>query len=122
MNSYNDDVREILESMIVFILIVELSKIPAYICEYCGRSYKQESRYITHIENVHCEPKSTAKVHSSSSSSSSIISSDEVKGRGEESNENIRMDDLIKQNREMLEIIKQQQEAIMALLRHNNIL
>jgi len=119
MNSYNDDVREIFESMIVFIFIVELSKIPEYICEYCGRSYKQESRYITHIENVHCEPKSIAKVHSSSSS---IISSDEVKGRGEESNENIRMDDLIKQNREMLEIIKQQQEAIMALLRHNNIL
>lgn len=118
MNSYNDDVREIFESMIVFILIVELSKIPEYICEYCGRSYKQELRYITHIENVHCEPKSTAKVHSSST----IISSDEVKGRGEESNENIRMVDLIKQNREMLEIIKQQQEAIMALLRHNNIL
>lgn len=122
MNSYNDDdVREIFESMILFIFIVELSKIPEYICEYCGRSYKQESWYITHIENVHCEPKSTAKVHSSSSSSS-IISSDEVKGRGEESNENIRVDDLIKQNREMLEIIKQQQEAIMALLRHNNIL
>jgi hypothetical protein len=45
-----------------------------------------------------------------------------VKGHGDESNENIRMDELIKQNREMLDIIKQQQEAIMALLRHNNIL
>jgi hypothetical protein len=120
MNSYNDDIREIFESMIVFLLIVELSKIPEYICEYCGRSYKQELRYITHIENVHCDTKSIAKVHSSCSSS--IISSDEVKGRGDESNENIRMDELIKQNREMLDIIKQQQEAIMALLRHNNIL
>ena len=36
-------------ALIVFILCVECSKEPEYICEYCGKAYKQEARHRAHV-------------------------------------------------------------------------
>jgi hypothetical protein len=36
-------------ALIVFILCVECSKEPEYICEYCGKTYKQEARHRAHV-------------------------------------------------------------------------
>jgi hypothetical protein len=140
---YDDDIREIFEAMILFIIISELSKAPQYVCEYCMRSYKQESWYRSHIQQVHNiqqvhsipqvhniqQVHSIPQVHNkpniddqnkmnesideikqpSISSSSTLISVDVVT-------------ELLKQNRDMLDMIKQQQDTICALLRHNKMM
>ena len=52
----NGEVRAFL-ALIVFILCVECSKEPEYICEYCDKAYKQEARYRAHV--VKCVEKDT---------------------------------------------------------------
>lgn len=44
----NGEVRAFL-ALIVFILCVECSKEPEYICEQCGKAYKQEARHRAHV-------------------------------------------------------------------------
>jgi len=44
----NGEVRAFL-ALIVFILCVECSKEPEYICEHCGKAYKQEARHRAHV-------------------------------------------------------------------------
>jgi hypothetical protein len=111
----DDDIRDIFEAMILFLLISELSKAPQYVCEYCMRSYKQESWYRSHIQQVHNKPivggenKINDSIDEKKQQSSSVMSVDVV-------------NELLKQNRDMLDMIKQQQETICALLRHNKIM
>lgn len=117
----DDDIRDIFEAMILFLLISELSKAPHYVCEYCMKSYKQESWYRSHIQQVHDKPqvhdrpiigeenKINDSIDEIKQPLSSVISVDVV-------------NELLKQNRDMLDMIKQQQETICALLRHNKMM
>jgi hypothetical protein len=111
----DDDIRDIFEAMILFLIISELSKVPQYVCEYCMKSYKHESWYRSHIQQVHDKPSIVGenKINDSNDEikqpSSSLISVDVV-------------NELLKQNRDMLDMIKQQQDTICALLRHNKMI
>lgn len=110
----DDDIRDIFEAMILFLLISELSKAPQYVCEYCMKSYKQESWYRSHIQQVHDKEiivggKINDSIDEIKQASSSVISADVV-------------NELLKQNRDMLDMIKQQQDTICALLRHNKMM
>lgn len=111
----DDDIRDIFEAMILFLLISELSKAPQYVCEYCMKSYKQESWYRSHIQQVHDKPsiggenKINDSIDEIKQQPSSVISVDVV-------------NELLKQNRDMLDMIKQQQDTICALLRHNKMM
>ena len=107
------------ESLIVCLILDELSKAPEYICEYCGRLYKQEGRYNAHIEAVH---NSISKNTFREKGLGGVgVSVDGVDG-GKVSIPHASFDELLQQNRVMIDIIKQQQEAISALLRHNKIM
>ena len=78
--------------MIAFIVCVECAKEPEYCCENCDKVYKQESRYKAHI--VGCDVGHVREV--------SISTSD--------------FSELLRQNREMMDIMRKQQETIQMLV------
>ena len=108
-----DELREFFMEMIAFLIIVEISKEPEYICEYCGRVYKQEARYNTHLRNEH------ASVGSGGGVGAKIKGVDAVPVCKPSTDV---ITEILRQNSEMLDIIRKQQETISALLRHNKIL
>lgn len=95
--------------VIAFILCVECAKIPEYRCENCDKVYKQESRYNTHI--------------------AACIGSDTfgASGGGGGAKMDVVMpsaadfSELLRQNREMMEIMRKQQETIQLLVSKMNI-
>lgn len=109
-----DELREFFMAMIAFLIIVEISKEPEYICQYCGRVYKQEARYNTHLRNEHA----------------GVGEDTGTKIKGPDNRDNAHVckpstdviTEILRQNSEMLDIIRKQQETISALLRHNKIL
>lgn len=72
--------------LIAFIVCVECAKEPEYRCEKCDKSYKQEGRYKTHI----------------AACGQDVSVSD--------------VSDLLRQNREMMDLIRKQQETIQLLV------
>jgi hypothetical protein len=72
--------------LIAFIVCVECAKEPEYRCEKCDKSYKQEGRYKTHI----------------AACGRDVSVSD--------------VSDLLRQNREMMDLIRKQQETIQLLV------
>jgi hypothetical protein len=120
------------EYLIICLILDELSKAPEYICEYCGRLYKQEGRYNAHIEAVH-NPISKNTFREMGVGVGGVggvggvvglggVDVGGVEGGVKVSIPHESFDELLQQNRVMIDIIKQQQEAITALLRHNNIM
>ena len=85
--------------VIAFIICVELSKEPEYQCEYCGKVYKQEARYMTHVKG--CVEKDTPPAQSPMLDNTTVM-------------------ELLRQNGEMLELLRKQQETIQMLVaRHS---
>jgi len=116
-----DELREFFMAMIAFLIIVEISKEPEYICEYCGRVYKQEARYNTHLRNEHAGVGAGggagvgAKIND--------VNNHENRDNAPVCNKSTDViSEILRQNSEMLDIIRKQQETISALLRHNKIL
>lgn len=72
--------------LIAFIVCVKCAKEPEYRCEKCDKSYKQEGRYKTHI----------------AACGRDVSVSD--------------VSDLLRQNREMMDLIRKQQETIQLLV------
>ncbi len=72
--------------LVAFIICIDCAKEPEYRCENCDKVYKQESRYNTHI--------ATCMVADSREVSPSDFS------------------ELLRQNREMMDIMRKQQETI----------
>ena len=95
--------------MIALLIIVEISKEPEYICEFCGQIYKQETRYNSHIKKAHHQPDLLVNPDM-------CIDNDTYKP-----NSDIIME-LLRQNRDMIDMLKQQQDTISLLLRHNKII
>ena len=95
MEDADDDDADSVAFVIAFIICVELSKEPEYQCEYCGKVYKQEARYMTHVKG--CVEKDTPPML-----------------------DNTTVMELLRQNGEMLELLRKQQETIQMLVaRHS---
>jgi len=80
-----------IQDLIVLIICIECAKEPEYRCENCDKVYKQESRYKSHIVGCHVREVSI-----------SAASSD--------------FSELLRQNREMMDIMRKQQETIQLLV------
>ena len=114
--------------MIVIIIVTNLSNKQEYICEFCGRVYKQETRYKTHIrehtpntlQNIAPDIKNTIDYTDYGGGGGGGGGGDVVRTK-ENPNNDIIME-LLKQNRDMMDMLKQQQETISLLLRHNKLL
>jgi hypothetical protein len=124
-----DELREFFMAMIAFLIIVEISKEPEYICEYCGRVYKQEARYNTHLRNEHAGVGAGGGAGGGAGLGAGLgakitgVNNHENRDNAPVCNKsNDVIAEILRQNSEMLDIIRKQQETISALLRHNKIL
>jgi len=96
----DDDDAESVAFVIAFIICVELSKEMEYQCEYCGKVYKQEGRYITHMKG--CIDRDTPGAAAPTAAAPVL--------------DNTMVMELIRQNGEMLELLRKQQETIQMLV------
>jgi hypothetical protein len=90
-----DDRNAVLALIIAFIVCLECAKEPEYRCENCDKTYKQEGRYKAHIAGCGCgdtRDVPAATVHAADFS------------------------ELLRQNREMMELMRKQQETIQLLV------
>jgi len=93
MEEYNEHPPLLaIQDLIVLIICIQCAKEPEYRCENCDKVYKQESRYKAHI--VGCDVGHVREV--------SISTSD--------------FSELLRQNREMMDIMRKQQETIQLLV------
>ena len=91
-------------AFIVFIICVECAKEPEYICEYCDKVYKQEARYRAHV--VKCVEKDTptpAPALPPIRAEALVVCADDFS-------------ELLRQNREMMSLLQQQQLTIQVLV------
>lgn len=76
--------------LVAFIICIDCAKEPEYRCENCDKVYKQESRYNTHIATcIVADPRDVSPSDFS---------------------------ELLRQNREMMDIMRKQQETIQLLV------
>ena len=87
------DCAAVLALIIAFIMCVECAKEPDYRCENCDKTYQQEGRYKAHI--AVCDTRGDAVASAASAADFS---------------------ELLRQNREMMEIMRKQQETIQLLV------
>jgi hypothetical protein len=85
-------------ALIVFLVCVECAKEPEYICEYCDKVYKQEARYRAHV--VKCVEKDTP---AAPAPAAAVVSASDFS-------------ELLRQNREMMTLLQQQQLTIQVLV------
>jgi len=97
VDTTGDDDGDVLAflALIVFLMCVECAKEPEYICEYCDKVYKQETRYRAHV--VKCVEKDTPSVPAP------VVSASDFS-------------ELLRQNREMMTLLQQQQLTIQVLV------
>jgi hypothetical protein len=86
--------------VIAFIVCVECAKEPEYRCENCDKVYKQESRYNAHI--AVCGVGVGVGVVTVTGAATTVSASD--------------FSELLRQNREMIDIMRKQQETIQMLV------
>jgi len=86
--------------MIAFIVCVECAKEPEYCCENCDKVYKQETRYNAHI--AVCGVGVGVGVVTVTGAATTVSASD--------------FSELLRQNREMIDIMRKQQETIQMLV------
>ena len=87
-------------AFIVFIICVECAKEPEYICEYCDKVYKQEARYRAHVAK--CVEKDTPTAPPMRAEALVVCADD--------------FSELLRQNREMMSLLQQQQLTIQVLV------
>jgi len=85
--------------MIAFIVCVECAKEPEYCCENCDKVYKQESRYKSHIAVCGV---GVGVSDAMTTATTTVCASD--------------FSELLRQNREMIDIMRKQQETIQMLV------
>jgi hypothetical protein len=107
---YHDDTllysRDAMMVVIAFIVCVECAKEPEYRCENCDKVYKQESRYNAHIAvcgvSVGVGVGVGVGVVTVTGAATTVSASD--------------FSELLRQNREMIDIMRKQQETIQMLV------
>ena len=88
-------------AFIVFIICVECAKEPEYICEYCDKVYKQEARHRAHVAK--CVEKDTPPPAPAMRAEALVVCADDFS-------------ELLRQNREMMSLLQQQQLTIQVLV------
>jgi ribosomal protein L37AE/L43A len=98
--TYDDSDRDpMLDAfLIAFIICVECAKEPDYRCEICDKTYKQEGRYKAHI--AMCDTRGDAVAVAAVAAVAAAADFSE----------------LLRQNREMIELMRKQQETIQLLV------
>jgi hypothetical protein len=92
--------------VVAFLVIVECAKEPEYRCENCDRVYKQEARYKAHIAGcivVGDTIPTVEKVRIVGDTIPGLVSADDFS-------------ELLRQNREMMSMLRSQQETIQLLV------
>jgi hypothetical protein len=95
---YSSDAMRV---VIAFIMCVECAKEPEYCCENCDKVYKQESRYNAHI--AVCGAVAGAGAGAEVATGAATVSASDFS-------------ELLRQNREMIDIMRKQQETIQLLV------
>lgn len=103
-NKRTDDEVQAFYAMFVLLICVACSKEPEFRCENCDKVYKQEGRYHAHIAK--CVVKDTGWGGGGSGCG----------GGGLVTIQSSEFDELLRQNREMLALLKKQQETIQTLV------
>jgi hypothetical protein len=110
---YNDDTplfsSDAIIMIVAFIICVDCAKVPEYRCENCDKVYKQESRYNAHI--VGCIDIDTAEgIRGGGGSGGGGVGMDILPPSASDFSE------LLRQNREMMEMMRKQQDTIQLLV------
>ncbi len=103
MEYYDDTLlysSDVIMVIIAFIVCVECAKEPEYCCENCDKVYKQEARYNAHI--AVCGVSVGVGVVTGTGAATTVSASD--------------FSELLRQNREMIDIMRKQQETIQMLV------
>ena len=96
MEEYNEHPPLLeIQDLIVLIICIECAKEPEYRCENCDKVYKQESRYNAHI--------AVCGVGAVTGEAVTTVSASDFS-------------ELLRQNREMIDIMRKQQETIQMLV------
>ena len=93
--------RDAILMVFAFIVCVECAKEPEYRCDNCDKVYKQESRYNAHVA-VCGVGAGTGAVAGAGTAVTTVSASD--------------FSELLRQNREMIDIMRKQQETIQMLV------
>jgi hypothetical protein len=93
--------RDAIMMVFAFIVCVECAKEPEYRCENCDKVYKQESRYNAHI--AVCGAGAGAGAVAEVATGAATVSASDFS-------------ELLRQNREMIDIMRKQQETIQLLV------
>ena len=110
---YNDDAplfsSDAIIMIVAFIICVDCAKVPEYRCENCDKVYKQESRYKAHI--VGCIDINTVEgIRGGGGSGGGGVGMDILPPSAADFSE------LLRQNREMMEMMRKQQDTIQLLV------
>lgn len=110
---YNDDTplfsSDAIIMIVAFIICVDSAKVPEYRCENCDKVYKQESRYKAHI--VGCIDIDTVEgIRGGGGSGGGGVGVDILSPSAADFSE------LLRQNREMMEMMRKQQDTIQLLV------
>lgn len=110
---YNDDTplfsSDAIIMIVAFIICVDCAKVPEYRCENCDKVYKQESRYKAHI--VGCIDIDTVEgIRGGGGSGGGGVGMDMLPPSAADFSE------LLRQNREMMEMMRKQQDTIQLLV------
>lgn len=95
--------------IIAFIICVECAKEPEYCCENCDKVYKQESRYKAHIAVCGVCGVGDIRLAAAAVEAAEVVSSVTTVSASDFS-------ELLRQNREMIDIMRKQQETIQILV------
>ena len=93
-----DDCDAVLAFVIAFIVCVKCAKEPEYRCEHCDKTYKQEGRY-----NAHITVCGIGDIRDAPAPAATTVSAADFS-------------ELLRQNREMMELMLKQQETIQLLV------
>ena len=105
---YNDDTplfsSDAIMLIVAFIICVECAKVPEYRCENCDKLYKQESRYKAHIMGC-IDIDTDDGIRGGSGGGMDILPPSAAD-----------FSELLRQNREMMEMMRKQQDTIQLLV------
>lgn len=99
IKTHKMEYQDAIALMIAFIVCVECAKEPEYRCENCDKVYKQETRYNAHIAVCGV---GVGDAMTTTTATTTVSASD--------------FSELLRQNREMIDIMRKQQETIQMLV------
>lgn len=103
IKTHRMEYQDAIALMIAFIVCVECAKEPEYCCENCDKVYKQETRYNAHIAVCGVRVGVGDVTMTAMATATTTVSASDFS-------------ELLRQNREMIDIMRKQQETIQMLV------